>query len=166
MSSSTYSSKTNLLPSVYQIFSGLVRGSSDSPFWGFVQWSKVYRQDWKGREPSGVGRKVAGLRTSQGETVRPGFSIITSWYLMILWSDIHKWLLPLRSCFTWWLVKIVGPQKRVLKHILNQDCNSCKVSKSGGDFFPIREEGNQGPLETGGKKFVHSSNKVLKWIFL
>ena len=40
-----FPSKTKLFPSVYQIYSGLVRGSSDSPFQGFVQWSKVSRQD-------------------------------------------------------------------------------------------------------------------------
>ena len=38
-------SKTKLLPSVYQIPSGLVRGSSDNPSWGFVQWSKVSREE-------------------------------------------------------------------------------------------------------------------------
>ena len=32
-----FPSKTKLLPSVYQISSGLVRGSSDNPSWGFVQ---------------------------------------------------------------------------------------------------------------------------------
>ena len=35
--------KTKLLPSVYQISSGLVRESSDNTSQGFVQWSKVYR---------------------------------------------------------------------------------------------------------------------------
>ena len=40
-----FPSKTKLLPSVYQISSGLVSGSSDNPSWGFVQWSKVSRQD-------------------------------------------------------------------------------------------------------------------------
>ena len=40
-----FPSKTKLLPSVYQISSGLVRGSSDNPFWGLVQWSKVSRQE-------------------------------------------------------------------------------------------------------------------------
>ena len=100
-----FQSKTKLLPSVYQISSGFVRGSSNNPSQGFVQWSKVSRQEWKGREPSGVGRMVAGLRTSQGYIVRPGFSISTTWYLMILWSDIHKWPLPFKSCFTWWLEK-------------------------------------------------------------
>ena len=38
-------SKTKLLQSVYHISSGLVRGSSDNPSWGFVQWSKVSRQE-------------------------------------------------------------------------------------------------------------------------
>ena len=32
-----FPSKTKLLPSVYQISSGLVRGSSDNPSQGFVQ---------------------------------------------------------------------------------------------------------------------------------
>ena len=40
-----FPSKTKLLPSVYRISSGLVRGSSDNPSWGFVQWSKVPRQE-------------------------------------------------------------------------------------------------------------------------
>ena len=38
-------SKTKLLPSVYQISSGLVRRSSDNPARAFVQWSKVSRQE-------------------------------------------------------------------------------------------------------------------------
>ena len=62
-----FPSKIKLLPSVCQISSGLVRGYSDNPSRGFVQWSKVSRQEWKGREPSRVGRRVAGLRTSQGD---------------------------------------------------------------------------------------------------
>ena len=40
-----FPSKTKLLLSMYQISSGLVRGSSESPSWGFVQWSKVSRQE-------------------------------------------------------------------------------------------------------------------------
>ena len=40
-----FPSKTKLLPSVYTISSGLVRGSSDNPSRGFVQWSKVSRQE-------------------------------------------------------------------------------------------------------------------------
>ena len=48
-----FPSKRKLLPSVCQISSGLVRGSSDNPSRGFVQWSKVSRQQCKGREPSG-----------------------------------------------------------------------------------------------------------------
>ena len=37
--------KAKLLPSVCQISSGLVKASSNSPSQGFVQWSKVSRQD-------------------------------------------------------------------------------------------------------------------------
>ena len=40
-----FPSKTKLLPSVYQIYSGFVRGSSDNPSQGVVQWSKVSRQE-------------------------------------------------------------------------------------------------------------------------
>ena len=36
-----FPSKTKLLPSVYPISSGLVKGSSDNPPRGFVQWAKV-----------------------------------------------------------------------------------------------------------------------------
>ena len=102
-----FPSKTKPLPSVYQISSGLVRGSSDNPSQGFVQWSKVSRQEWKRRESLGVGRRVAGLRTSQGDIVRPGFPISITWYLRILWSDIHKWPLPFRSYSTSWLINLV-----------------------------------------------------------
>ena len=114
-----FPSKTKLLPSVYQISSGLVRRSSDNPSRSFVQWSKVSMQEWKGREPLGVGRRVAGLKTSQEDIVRPGFSISMTWYLRSLWSDIHKWPFPFRSCFTWCLVKRVFLQRRVLKHFLS-----------------------------------------------
>ena len=40
-------------------------------------------------------------------------------YLISEESDTHKWPVPFRSCFTWGLVKIVFPQKRVLKHLLS-----------------------------------------------
>ena len=70
--------KTNLLHSLYQISSGLVRGSSNNPSWGFVQCSKVSKQERKGREPLGVGRRIVGLRASQGDIVRPGFFISTT----------------------------------------------------------------------------------------
>ena len=40
-----FPSKTKLLLSVYQISSGLARGSSDNPSWDFVQWSKVSRRE-------------------------------------------------------------------------------------------------------------------------
>ena len=39
-----FPSMTKLLPTVYQISSGLIRASSDNPSHGFVQWSKVPRQ--------------------------------------------------------------------------------------------------------------------------
>ena len=103
-----FPSKTKLLLSMYQISSGLIRGYSDNPSQGFVQLSNVSRQEWKWWEPSGVGRMVAGSRTSQRDIIRPGFPISPIWYLRILWSDIHKWPLPFMSCFTWWLVKIVS----------------------------------------------------------
>ena len=54
-----FPSKTKLLPSVYQISSGLVRGSSDNPSWGFVQWSKVSRSRVKGERALG-GRQEGG----------------------------------------------------------------------------------------------------------
>ena len=40
-----FPSKTKLLPSVYQISSGLIRGYSDNPSQGFVQLSNVSRQE-------------------------------------------------------------------------------------------------------------------------
>ena len=40
-----FPSKAKPLPSVYQISSGFVRGSSDNPSEGFVQWSKISRQE-------------------------------------------------------------------------------------------------------------------------
>ena len=48
-----FPSKTKLLPSVYQISSGLVRGSSDNPSRGFVQWSKVSDKSERGESPQG-----------------------------------------------------------------------------------------------------------------
>ena len=40
-----FPSKRKLLISVYQISLGLARGSSDNPSQGFIQWSKVSRQE-------------------------------------------------------------------------------------------------------------------------
>ena len=40
-----FPSKTYLFPSVYQISSGLVKGSSDNLSCDFVQWPKVSRQE-------------------------------------------------------------------------------------------------------------------------
>ena len=75
---SLYPSKTKLPPSMYQISSGLVIGSSDNPSQGFVHWPKVSWQQQKGREPLDVGRRVVGLRTSEGDIVKSGFSISTT----------------------------------------------------------------------------------------
>ena len=70
-------------------------------------------------DPEGWYGEGGGMRVQDGEhmyRVRPGFSISITWYLRILWSDIHKWPLPFRSCFTWWLVKIVSlPPKESFK---------------------------------------------------
>ena len=112
-----FPSKTKLLRSVCPISSDSSEDLLKIPFFFFfLQWPKVSRQAWKGREPSRVGRWVAKLRTSQGDIVRPGFSISTTWYLRILWSDNHKWPLPFRSYFSWWLVKLVSlPPKESFK---------------------------------------------------
>ena len=134
-----FPSKANLLPSVYQISSESIRASSDNPCHGFVQWSKVSRQQWKGRESSGIGRRMAGLRTSQRNIIKPGFFISTIWYLRILWSDIHKWPLPFRSCFTWWLVKIVSLPPKESFNASSISISICKILKVGRDLFPIRE---------------------------
>ena len=40
-----FPSMTKLLPTVYQISSGLIRGSPNNPSQGFVQWFKVSRQE-------------------------------------------------------------------------------------------------------------------------
>ena len=40
-----FPSKTKLLPSTYQVFSGLVRGSFGNPSQGFIQCSKVSSQE-------------------------------------------------------------------------------------------------------------------------
>ena len=40
-----FSIQDKLLPSVYHISLGLVRGSSDNPSQGFLQWFKVSRQE-------------------------------------------------------------------------------------------------------------------------
>ena len=43
-----FPSKTKLLSSEYQISSALVRGSSDNPSWGFVQWSRFLGKSERG----------------------------------------------------------------------------------------------------------------------
>ena len=71
-------SKTKLLPSVYQISSGLVRGSSLTiTLWVLSSGPRFLGKSERGK-PSGVGRRVAGLRSSQGDIVRSGFSISTT----------------------------------------------------------------------------------------
>ena len=92
-------------PSIHPV-NGLVRGSSTIPLRVLSSGPRFLSKSERG-EPLRVGRRVAVLRTSQGNIVRPGFSISITWYLSILWSDIDKWPIPFRSCFTWWLVKIV-----------------------------------------------------------
>ena len=126
-----FPSMTKMLPSVYQISSRLDRGSSNNPSQGFVQWFKVFRQEWKRRESSGPGKRIAGLRTSQRGIMRLGLSS-TTWYLRILWSDIHKWPFPFRSCFTWWLVKIVSfPTKECFKTYSNRSARAARFWRQG-----------------------------------
>ena len=48
-----FPSKTKLLSSEYQISSALVRGSSDNPSWGFVQWSRFLGKTESGESPRG-----------------------------------------------------------------------------------------------------------------
>ena len=72
-----FPSKTKLLPSVYQISSGLVRGSSDNPFWGLVQWSKVSRQ-------------VKGERALEGRQEGGWFKNLTSGYWDSLTSGMQN----------------------------------------------------------------------------
>ena len=48
-----FPSKTKLLPSVYQIFSGLVRGSSDNPSWGFSSGPRFLDESERGESPRG-----------------------------------------------------------------------------------------------------------------
>ena len=89
------------------------------------------------RKPSVVGRRVPGLKTSQGDVVRPGLSISTTRYLRILWSDIHKWPLPFTSCFTWWLVKNVSlPLERVLKSLLSASI-AARLWRQGGQPWVV-----------------------------
>ena len=45
--------KTNLLPSMYQISSGLVRGSSDNPFQGFVHGPRFLGKSEREENPQG-----------------------------------------------------------------------------------------------------------------
>ena len=48
-----FPSKTKLLPSVYQISSGLFRGSSDNPSQGFVRGPRFLDKSERGESPQG-----------------------------------------------------------------------------------------------------------------
>ena len=72
-----FPSKTQPLPSVYQISSGLVRGSSDNPSWSFVQWSKFSRQ-------------VKGERALGGRQEGGWFKNLTSGYWDSLTSGMQN----------------------------------------------------------------------------
>ena len=48
-----FPSKTNLLPSMYQISSGLVRGSSDNPLWILSNDPKFLGKNERGESPQG-----------------------------------------------------------------------------------------------------------------
>ena len=48
-----YPSKTKLLPSVYQISSGLVRGSSDNPSWVLSSGPRFLDKSERGESPRG-----------------------------------------------------------------------------------------------------------------
>ena len=99
----------------------------------------------KGERALGLGRRVAGLRTSQGDVLRPGFSIIITSYLRILQSDIHKWPLPFKSCFTWWLVKIVNlPSEESFKVSSIGTAIAERFRRQGGIFLPNKGGGQSG----------------------
>ena len=48
-----FPSKTKLLPSVYQIFSGFVRGSSDNPSWVLSSGPRFLDKSERGESPRG-----------------------------------------------------------------------------------------------------------------
>ena len=54
------------------------------------------------------------------------------------------------------------PSEESFKASSIRTARAARFQRQGGDFFPIREEDSQGPLETGGKIFVHLSNKLLR----
>ena len=73
-----FPSKTKLLLSVYQISSGLVRYCLLTIHLGVLSSGPKFLGKSEREECTEVGRKVAGLRTSQGDVVRAGFSISTA----------------------------------------------------------------------------------------
>ena len=71
-----FPSKTKLLPSVYQISSGLVRVLLTIPLGVLSSGPRFLGKSERRESLQGVSRRVAGLRTSQGDVVRLGFSIL------------------------------------------------------------------------------------------
>ena len=165
MSGYSFPSKAELLPSVYQISSELVTGSSNNSYWGFVQWSKISRQEWKGREPLGVGRMVARLRTSQGNIVRPGFSINTTWYLKILWFSSVQFSSVAQSNSLWphELQQARPPCPSPTPRVHSNSCSSSRwchpdISSSVIPFFPCPNPSQHQSLF----QWVNPSHEVVK----
>ena len=71
-------SKTKLLSSVYQISSGLIRGSSLTIALRVLSSGPRFIGKNERGKPLTVGRRVAGLRTSQEDIIRPEFFISTA----------------------------------------------------------------------------------------
>ena len=98
-------------------FLELFRGSSGNPLRvlsnapKFLVKSERWESPWGRQEGSWVKNLTRGY--SQAWIVHQHNLISFDW-------DIHKCPLPFRSCFTWWLVKIVFFQERVLKHLLSE----------------------------------------------
>ena len=70
-----FPSKIQLFPSVYQISSGWSEDLPTIPLGVLSSGPRFLDKSERGESPRGVGRRVAGLRTSQGDIVRPGFSV-------------------------------------------------------------------------------------------
>ena len=154
-----FPSKTKLLTSVYQISSGFVRGSSDNLSQSFVQWSKVSRQEWKGREPFGVGRRLAGLKTSQGDVVKPGLSISTTWYL--------KMASPIQELFHLVVDKNSLPPGESFKASSVRTAIAARFQKQERSL-PSKGVGHSGTTRNWWKNICPShpfTQEILGWIF-
>ena len=102
-----FQSNTKLLPSVYWFPKVWSEDLLAIPLWGLSSGPRFLGINERGERPWGVARRLDTLRTFQGDIVRPEFSISTTWYMRIHWSDIHEWLL-LFSCLTWRPIKSVS----------------------------------------------------------